>query len=160
MSPIERFIVAHDLHRHVPVDLGPLRELAPVKFLRLSEGTLGGAFANEVGCVIGINRSLGRDERRMTFCHELAHLILEHPNSLWLCRIDGWWYSRYERQAQQAAALMLIPFEPLRRRLLAGYAVEAVAGAFRVPRSLVELRVAMAEDQLLPRVRMPQRTTV
>ncbi|MHB1131692.1 MAG: ImmA/IrrE family metallo-endopeptidase, partial [Chloroflexota bacterium] len=111
LLPIERFVRAHDLHRLVPVELGAVRELVDVRFLALSPNTLGTAFGCEAGAVIGINRTLGRDERRMVFCHELAHLLLEHPNSLYCCKVDGWFYSRYERQAQQAAAFILIPFE-------------------------------------------------
>lgn len=148
LKPIECFIRAHDLHRFLPVDLRPLRELVDVRFLSLSSGTMGTAFANEAGAVIGINRGLGRDERRMVFVHELAHLLLEHPNSLWLCSFDGWFYSRYERQAQQAAALMLIPFEPLYRRLLDGFSLQSLTATFRSPQVLIETRIEMVKNRL------------
>lgn len=142
------FIREHGLHGSAPVDLGALYDLYEVRLLPLSPATMGAAFANEAGGCIGINASLSDWEQRMVLAHEASHLILRHPNSLFLCQMNDWYYYKLEMEAQRAAALMLLCTHKLLEMALESATLAEMAAAFRVPPELVELRLKMALPQV------------
>lgn len=132
------------MHASAPVDLQPIADLYDIQHLPLSATTMGAAFVNEVGGVIGVNASLHPYEQRMVIAHEFSHILLRHPNSLFLCRLNDWWYYHLEMEAQRAAAAILLPAGQLATMALEGASEEELQDAFRVPADLIRLRLKMA----------------
>jgi len=142
------FVRERGLHKSAPVDLGPLYDLYEVRILPFSPAILGMAYANGDVGGIGINASLSDWEQRMVLAHEASHLILRHPNSLFLCQMNDWYYYKLEMEAQRAAALMLLCTHKLLEMALESATLQEMAAAFRVPPELVELRLKMALPQV------------
>lgn len=142
-APVKLFITKHSLHRNLPVDLTPVNELYEVKLLPFSGATLGFA----CGSVIAVNEALHYFQRRMVIAHELAHLLLEHPDSFFLCNLNDWWYNKFEVEAQKAAALILVPWKPLAALVQRGCGIRDLEEHFEVPGQLLELRLKMGHHQ-------------
>ncbi len=144
LDPIKRFVRRNRLHACTPVSLQAIYLLVDIRRLPLSSATMGFAFVGKTTKVIGINEHLHPFEQRMVVCHELAHQILRHPNSFYLCELNGWWYSRLELEAQRGAALILLPIRPLQALARRGWSVVELQNHFEVPGELVTLRLGMA----------------
>lgn len=143
LRPIERFIAEHRLHNCVPVDVQIIGDLWDVRIVQLDEGLQGMAvWSGKVGA-IAVSADLDELARRAALCHEAGHIILDHPNSLYLCRLNEWLHSRYEREAQQAAAMILLPRAAVLQAAVDGATPTEMAGLFRVPLGLVEMRLEM-----------------
>ncbi len=124
-----------------PVDLSPIYDLFTVRYLPLSTALLGFGYRGDPESLIGVNANLDRPAQRMALCHEAAHLLLRHPNSLYLCRLNDWLYFQYEMIAQETAASILLPREPLLALAMEGASYGELAEAFQVPEILVRLRL-------------------
>ena len=148
LSAVEAFIADHGMHASTPVDLDAIRDLYEIQLLPLSDATMGVAFVNEAGGVIGVNASLHPYEQRMVVAHECSHFLLCHPNSLYLCRMNDWWYYRVEMEAQRAAAMLLLPAGPLATMAIEGASLAEMQESFRVPSDLIRLRLKMALPHL------------
>ncbi len=128
----------------MPVDLAVIHDLYDVEYLRMPEELLGFAFATKKTQVVKVNERLHRFGQRMVLAHEISHLLLGHPNALYLCEVGDWWYSRIEVEAQKGAAILLIPEKPLVEMARRGYSVREMQDFFEVPGELIELGLRMA----------------
>lgn len=141
VDAVSELINQHRLHEAYPVDLTPLSDHYKIRFVDLSPDALGFAYQGQRRGLIGVNRNLDYYQQRMTICHEASHLLNGGANSAYLCRLDGWLYSRYELLAQRAAAYMLLCRTHLLRLVYEGATVPELAEAFAVPEVLIELRL-------------------
>lgn len=136
---IKRFISANELHRSIPVRLRSVVADYDLEVLPASCNVIGFS----VGNLIAINEKLPRLERRATIAHEIAHRVLRHPNSLFLEQLGPWWYSRFELEAQEGAAMMLVPLRPLLLFASDGWTIAEISRQFSVPEEMARLRLRM-----------------
>ena len=140
---IYQFVRAYRLHECIPVDLAPLYDVYDVRLVDFSKAILGFCYASKHHTVIGINANLHPYMQRAVLCHEIAHHLLKHPNSLYLRSINESRYRHLEARAQEAAAIMLVPVRSLQ---LVGLnsSVAQLEDYFEVPAELIDLRSRMA----------------
>lgn len=117
---VRSFIARHQLHHRdrSVVDLSPLHRwyrpvLAPAEadYVAWTARPYGGVVTAKTPAKIWLREGLCPQDRRLAFAHEVAHHLLGHTGSLPLRSVDPWFHSRDEREAWQAAALLLIPFD-------------------------------------------------
>lgn len=141
---IHQFVRTHRLHESIPVDLAPLYDAYDVRLVDFSKAILGFCYASKQHTVIGINAHLHPYVQRAVLCHEIAHHLLKHPNSLYLRSINGSRYRHLEARAQEAAAIMLVPVRSLQLIGLSSSSAAELEDYFQVPAELIELRSRMA----------------
>ncbi len=95
--------------------------------------------------VMEINADLSQPYRRLTIAHELAHTILDHPSTLYLCTAGNrtfahWVRRRIERQADAGAAYLLVPDWVIEET---GGSLTEIAAACEVPEEVVRMRLGV-----------------
>lgn len=134
----------YDLHRSgAPVNLSPLEDICPLYIDDLTRmGVVGFCYATEPAsrrtpATIAVCRSLNREQRRLTYAHEVAHGVYGHSGAMELADIFPWLEVKQEREAWIGAAMLLIP----RSSLYYGndISIESIARECRIPTWLVEL---------------------
>jgi len=140
---IHQFVQAHRLHESIPVDLAPLYDIYDVREVDFSNAIQGFCYASKRHTVIGINAHLHPYMRRAVLCHEVAHDLLRHPNSLYLRSVNESRYRYLEARAQQGAAVMLVPDRLLRLIDAHSISIPKLENYLQVPAELIELRLKM-----------------
>lgn len=143
IARVLRFIARHKLHDGIPVSLAPLRDLYDVRYVPFSPALMGMAFVTRHHKLIAINRNLPRDEQRYALAHEAAHIILRHPNSLYLRKVGDWWENRQEQETDFCASVMVVPLDSLCDMSLDGYTTEQIAAICDVPVRMVDIRLQL-----------------
>jgi len=112
------FIDAHHLHdpRTYKANLEQLKKVFTFRRLPATSPTYAFSFRPEPfpnGPVppvsIYVRDGLTYEERRMAIAHEVGHAILDHLGSHALYKIAPYFHTKDEREAWQAAAILLIP---------------------------------------------------
>ncbi len=140
---IDFLIRRYELHDRLPVDLGGLLDRFTVRRYPFTAWTLGFAVVRPREIHIGINGHLPGPWQRLAEAHEIGHIIAYHPHRLYTCKAYQWDQDEHEREAQMAAALLLVPL-----RAAQAYQVDftpaQLADMLQVPVSLVDLRWTQA----------------
>jgi Zn-dependent peptidase ImmA (M78 family) len=145
-EPIQRLIRRYRLHQSYPVDLAPLSERYDIRYHPFTPSLMGFALRSGAAALIGVNSSLHLYTQRMILAHEIAHVVLGHPNRYCIRRTDQWWFAKNEFKAQFAAGLILCPATSLVDRCIGhsydGAQLADLSEAFQVPPELIMLQLA------------------
>lgn len=129
------------LYSTVPVSLDPLLEGVRVALLPLSRKLLGFSLVHRTQTFIGINRQLGRLQRRRVLAHELGHILCKHPSAVHCMSHDSWLAERLEAEAEAAGAFLLVPW-PLPPEAQ-GLDLRQLCSLLEVPPETVQLRARL-----------------
>lgn len=140
MCDVHQFIDEFGLHEHQPASLQQVAQAYEITLAPLSRHTMGAGILDGEQRLIIVNRSLSLAERRMVICHEAAHMLRDHSNTLHLLARNSWLFRREELEAQEAAARMLINRYWLEELEREGYSDAQIALILQVPPVLVHLR--------------------
>ena len=132
----------YDLHETAHVTLWPLEDLFLIRYLDMSGmGSLGTILTPPNGWPVTaqnrarvlIDQDMGPDDARVIIAHEMGHGFCEHVGSASSYALGL--HDRHEREAWEAAALLLIP----ERVIYEEQDVARIAAACGVPHWLVGL---------------------
>ncbi len=89
--------------------------------------------------LMGVNGRHHRHRQRFSICHELAHIVLKHPEE---ARCTSKQIALYNKEADECAAELLIPTELLLRYLASARSPSELAHIFDVSEEAMTRKVA------------------
>lgn len=93
-----------------------------------------------VGWYVVLSSLLSRQRQRFTLAHELGHWSLHRNDKAYFAHTPGPARGRYEREANQFAAELLMPFPEL-RKVAGQMAFRELAAHFEVSREAMAIRL-------------------
>lgn len=94
-----------------------------------------GRVSDDRPALVYLDRSLSSLERRWSYAHEIGHVLCGHASSVPTLRVSEELHDRNEREAWEAAAVLLVPIEAF----VEGQTVDGMAALCEVPPWLVQL---------------------
>jgi predicted transcriptional regulator len=151
--------IAHNLMAEHPVKVGALASALGIDVVRAAmepkiSGLIKPSATAPSGFEIRVNKYETRERQRFTVAHELAHYLL-HRQDIGAGVVDSVLYrssltSRKETEANRLAAAIVMPYESVRRELLAlggietPGAAERLAATFGVSLPAMKVRLGIA----------------